>query len=67
LGVQEILHAAATHTQDPVIPPDSEHKDPYKPFFKFVVAADGMLLSASDAKTQKEFIRLVQFKKLGGF
>jgi hypothetical protein len=67
LGVQEILHAAATHAQDPVIPPDSEHKVPYKPFCKFVVASNGILLSATDAKTQREFIRLMQFKKFADF
>ena len=67
LDVQEILHAAATHSQDPVIPPDPEHKDQYKPFCKFVVASNGILLSATDAKTQKEFIRLVQFKKFSDF
>jgi hypothetical protein len=67
LGIQEIPHAAATHPQDPVIPPDSEHKGQYQPFCKFVVASNGILLSASDAKTQKEFIRLVQLKKFAEF
>ena len=62
-----MVHAAATHPQDPVIPPDPEHKGPYKSFCKFVVASNGILLSATDAKTQKEFIRLVQFKKFADF
>jgi hypothetical protein len=67
LGVQEMLHAAATHPQDPVIPPDPEHQGRYKPFCKFVIASNGILLSATDSKTQKEFIRLVQFKKFTDF
>ena len=67
LGVQEMLHTVSTHPQDPVIPPDSEHKGQYKPFCKFVVASNGILLSATDAKTQKEFIRLVQLKKFAEF
>jgi hypothetical protein len=67
IGVQEMLNAAATHAQDPAIPPDSEHKSQYKPFCKFVIASNGILLSATDVKTQKEFIHLVQFKKFADF
>jgi len=67
LGVREIPGAAATNPQAPVIPPDPEREDPYKPFCKFVVSSNGILLSASDVNTQKEFIRLVQFKKFAVF
>jgi hypothetical protein len=67
LGVREIPHATATNPQAPVIPPDPEHKDQYKPFCKFLVSSNGILLSASDVNTQKEFIRLVQFKQFADF
>ena len=50
-----------------MIPPDPEHKDPYKPFCKFLVASNGILLFASNVNTQKEFIRIVQFKKFADF
>ncbi len=67
LGVRPMPHAAATNPQNPVIPPDADHQDEYKPFCKFVVAANGILISATDGNTQKEFIHLVQFKKLAEF
>jgi hypothetical protein len=50
-----------------VIPPNPEHKDLYKPFCRFLVASNGILLCASDVNTQKELIRLVQFKKFADF
>lgn len=67
LSVLEIPHATATRAQDPVIAPDAEPNAAYKPFCKFVVAPSGLLLSASDANTQKEFIRLVRFQKFTDF
>jgi hypothetical protein len=67
LDVREIPDATYTSIQNPVIPPDPGHKNQYRPFFKFQVAANGILLSASDAVTQTEFIRLVQFKKFEDF
>ena len=48
-------------------PPVSEHQQPYTPFYELWVSEDGILLSASDAQTKKEFIRLVQFKKRPDF
>jgi hypothetical protein len=67
LDVHGIPHAAATRPQQPVISPDLEHRDQYKPFCKFVVTASGILLSATDAGTQKEFITLTQFAKFADF
>jgi hypothetical protein len=67
LDVREMPNARATRSDAPVIPPDSEHKDAYKPFCRFIVSSDGILLSASDATTQKEFIRLMHFKKFADF
>ena len=67
LGVREIPGAAATIPEAPPIPPDPEHKDQYKPFCKFLLSSNGILLSASDVNTEKEFIRLVQFKKFADF
>jgi hypothetical protein len=67
LNVREMPNAKATRSDAPVIPPDSEHKDSYKPFCRFIVSSDGILLSASDATNQKEFIRLMHFKKFADF
>ncbi len=67
LDVREIPDAVYTTIQNPVIPPDPGHKDQYKPFLKFQIASNGILLSASDANTQTEFIRLVQFQKFEDF
>ena len=67
LDVQEIPHAMNTSPRAPVTPPDSEHKDQYKPLWKFLISPNGILLSASDANTQEEFIHLVQFKKFAEF
>jgi hypothetical protein len=67
LAMKEIPHAAATTPQSPVIPPDVEHKDQYRPFLKFVISSNGILLSATDLESNKEFIRLVQFRKLADF
>jgi hypothetical protein len=64
LDVREIPNATSTSPEGPVIPPDTEHKDQYKPLWRFLVSSNGILLSATDANTQEEFIHLVQFKKL---
>ncbi len=67
VDVREMPDATYTSIQNPVLPPDPGHKDQYKPFLKFQVASNGILLSASDAITQTEFIRLVQFQKFEEF
>jgi hypothetical protein len=67
LDVREMANPENTHPSAPVIPPDSEHKDQYKPLWKFLVSSNGILLSASNSRTQEEFIHLVEFKKLAEF
>jgi hypothetical protein len=67
LDVREVPNASNTSPNAPVIPPDSEHKDQYRPLWKLLISSNGILLSATDANTHEEFIHLVQFKKLADF
>jgi hypothetical protein len=67
LEVRDPSKRFAHNPQHSVNPPGAEHQQPYSPFYDLWVSENGVLLSASDAKSQKEFIRLVQFKKLADF
>jgi hypothetical protein len=67
LDVREIPNATNTSPDAPVIPPDLEHRDQYKPLWRFSMSSNGILLSASDSNTHEEFIHLVQFKKFAEF
>ena len=67
LEVRETPRAMNTNPNAPVLPPDLEHKDQYKPLWKFLISSNGILLSATDLESNKEFIHLVQFKKFADF
>jgi hypothetical protein len=67
VDVRELPERLAGNRHNAVISPSPEHQQPYSPFLELWVSEKGILLSASDPKTQKEFIHLVQFKKLADF
>ena len=47
--------------------PSSEYVEPFSPIMKLWISEEGILLSATDPERNKEFIRLVQFKKFADF